>query len=978
MVLLLLAFFLSGIAGLVYEIAWMRSLELVFGGSTPAVSTVLAAFMGGLALGSGLLGRRFDRAKLRPLTLYGYLEAGIAVTALIVPLGLGLSSSLYRASYGVDGPGFGAGILRFALVFIVLVIPTMLMGATFPVIVRAYDEERRERVSARSIAWLYGLNTLGAVIGVGLAGFVLLRLFGTTVALACAAALNLAAAALALLLSRARRDRQAVSSSAARSPAASAPSSSAARSPIASAPSPSATRSPVASASPAHSTPAPDRIPVRAYVAAAFLAGFAALACEVVWSRVLKLVLASSIFSVSTMLMAFLSGIAIGSLVISARKRISPRVIPLLLLGLGAAMAIAIPLIFESSRLFSGISRVVAGGRAQTWGAILSARFLLAAAIMFVPAALSGALFPCLVHRVAEARRDSRAIGAPVGLVYASNTVGGVLGSLGAGFVLIPLLGTQGTVLLAAALLILMAAYLLHRAHAPREAPVSYALLVAAAIVCVVAGVARGGDHFLGKLSKGPDTRTLRYEEGVGATVIVVQQGAQGELCLYTNGTFAVDTSPESQQAVAFLGHVPALFDERAIAGGASSAASIPPSPGPARGATSAPSALVIGFGMGCTLAAVASHDYADITCVEIVPGVIDAAPMFAEYNSEVYRDPRVRFVVEDGRSYLAGSGRTFDLITCDPIHPAFGSPALYTREYFELCRAHLSPDGVIAQYLPLHQLAPEDFRLLLRTVASVFPHCAVFLAVSHGVIIGSPAPLALDLAALERIFSAASDAEAARRGPVAGELLARAGIASSPKLLSCLALDSRGVAALAGSGPLNTDDHPVLEFSESRSYGKDTRSANLAALLAIEPDPVSLLASQAVPPDADFSSALGRAVQGRRHLLGSLFAHGRGDDGKALEEIRLADQAWPDDPDIVGLGGDALGYAYFVYAQRLFDSWRKVAPGQAASAAAAESDKLDAAEAALVRARTILPTNAEVAALWRAIQAGKGEPQLQ
>ena len=717
---------------------------------------------------------------------------------------------------------------------------------------------------------------------------------------------------------------------------------------------------------------------MRAYVAAAFLAGFAALACEVVWSRVLKLVLASSIFSVSTMLMAFLSGIAIGSLVISARKRISPRVIPLLLLGLGAAMAIAIPLIFESSRLFSGISRVVAGGRAQTWGAILSARFLLAAAIMFVPAALSGALFPCLVHRVAEARRDSRAIGGPVGLVYASNTVGGVLGSLGAGFVLIPLLGTQGAVLLAAALLILMAAYLLHRAHAPREAPFSYALLVAAAIVCIVAGVARGGDHFLGKLSKGPDTRTLRYEEGVGATVIVVQLGAQGELCLYTNGTFAVDTSPESQQAVAFLGHVPALFDERAIAGGASSAASIPPSPGPARGATSAPSALVIGFGMGCTLAAVASHDYADITCVEIVPGVIDAAPMFAEYNSEVYRDPRVRFVVEDGRSYLAGSGRTFDLITCDPIHPAFGSPALYTREYFELCRAHLSPDGVIAQYLPLHQLAPEDFRLLLRTFASVFPQCAVFLAVSHGVIIGSPAPLALDLAALDRIFSAASDAEAARRGPVARELLVRAGIASSAKLLSCLALDSRGVAALAGSGPLNTDDHPVLEFSESRSYGKDTRSANLAAFLAIEPDPESLLAAQAAPLDAGFSRALGQAVQGRRHLLASLLAHGRGDDAKALEEIRLADQAWPDDPDIVGLGGDALGYSYFVYAQRLFDSWRKVAPGQAASAGAAASDRLDAAETAILRARTILPTNTEVAALWKTIQAGKrGSEQL-
>ena len=608
--LLLVAFFLSGVAGLVYELVWIRSLGFVFGGSTAAVSTVLAAYMSGLAVGSAFLSRLGDRLRLHPFVLYGILEVGIALSALAVPLGVRAAGTLYYGSYGVGGPTTAGVLLRAIAIFAILIVPTCLMGATFPVIVKGATRMVKPGVRQRVVGGLYGLNTIGAALGVFLAGFYMLRFHGARATTLLAVVLNVGAAAIALLIaarsgsvaaSGAVVDRKRVKKRTARSYV----------------------------------------LPLWAILTTAFVAGFAALSCEVVWSRVLRLMLAGNTFSVSTMLIAFLVGIGLGSLIITSNRRDASPAVPFLLVGFGTFAALAIPLVFKSGDIFASIMRsLTGGGGGATWGQILVGRLGLASVIMLIPALMSGALFPILVSMVSEWRRSKGEAGAGetagdrgyrassgsrdgrlgtagrVGAVYALNTIGAVFGSLLAGFVLIPTIGTRGTVILAASLLCGLGCFLFLRKR-PTKSPLGAVALTIGVAVVVVVAVTHRGEYYLGKLAQGGPTRTLYYEEAVGASVIAVEDLGTGHIRLYTDGTFAVDTSFESQQTVAFLGHLPSLF------------------------AREHQSALVIGLGMGTTLASVASYPYEEITCVEIVPRVFDAARIFREYNYGVLDDPR-------------------------------------------------------------------------------------------------------------------------------------------------------------------------------------------------------------------------------------------------------------------------------------------------------------------------------------------------
>ncbi|MFH1690605.1 MAG: fused MFS/spermidine synthase [Candidatus Eisenbacteria bacterium] len=922
-------FFVSGASGLVHQVVWIRSLEFSLGSSTAAVATVLAAFMAGLAFGSGYLGSVFDRRRARALTIYAFLQFGIGVSALLVPLGVRGASAVYYMFYGPGGPTSMAVVLRVAGVFLLLIVPTMLMGATFPVMVRAAVRLCRTRASQRLIGGLYGVNTLGAVLGVFLAGFVLLRYLGTSSTSLVAVLMNVVAGAAALVLVRTggrAADEDASEQS---------------------------------SASDAKAEAGP-RIPSWGIYAATFLAGFSALACEVVWGRVLRLMLASSIFSVSAMLMAFLIGIGAGSLIVSSRRRETPFAVPFLLIGFGATAALAIPLIFESAKIFQGIVGTLAPpGQGPTWGQIFVGRLGLSSAIMFVPAALSGALFPILLAAAAgrtgragsshdaSGGKPRRGLGGRIGAVYAANTAGAVLGSLLAGFVLIPAVGTKGTVLISAILLVGFGGFLLLTAMRPRRVTrvgLSYAAMAVGVAVLIVAASSHRGEYYLGKIEKGAGTTTLYYKEEIGASIIVVEDTDTGVRRLYTNGTFAMDTSMGALQTAGFLGHLPAILAERRD------------------------SALVIGLGMGTTLAAVASHPFKEITVVEIAPGVFDVADVFAEYNYDVLKDSRVRGVIEDGRSYVIGTDKTFDVISCDPIHPAVASPALYTKDYYELCRSRLAAGGVMVQYLPLHQLSSSDFRVLLRTFSSVFPESAVFMASQHGVLVGGPNGVTTTLANLETIFepalsrgSSGTHEGSDSRVPTAGELLKSVGLYSPAKIVSCLVLDSAAIREFVGDGPINTDDHALLEFSESRSFGRDTRPENLEALLAARPDFASILEDPpSTWPDA-FGAELDRAIEGRRHLLLSSLHLYEGNMNAALEEIWIADRILPDDPEVSHLGGSALVMAYVRKASEDYQRWMGLS-----SQGGADPDELrgvlERAEASLLRADDLAPGDPQVA----------------
>lgn len=921
MILVLIAFFFSGTSALIYQLSWIRLIELAFGSSTAAVSTVLAAFMGGLALGAAIVPRWNARRRWHPLVLFALLEIGIALLSRIVPLGIRGAEALYATQYGIDGPEPTAVLLRLLLALAVLVAPTLLMGATFPVLVGAARRTRHEAWRG-AIGTLYGINTFGAVLGVTAAGFWLLARFGLAQTLWIACGLNVVSA---LLVLAGRRRVGGLEEPRARG----------------------ADRSLTAARQ--TGTPSAGRrtgfsLPPAAVLVAVFLTGFTALAGEVVWSRVLRLSVAGTIYSVTIMLVAFLCGIAGGGLAASGRGARARRWIPALLMAMGVATVATIPLIFSGVRILSAVADLFGGG---TWTGMVLARLGVAAAVMFVPAFLSGLLFPLLVAARGAGDTDGDATARAAGEVYAVNTIGGVAGSLAAGFLLIPTLGTQGTVAVAAAALLLLGTVLFVR-QAPLRLGWRLALAGAAILTALLVGRSHAGQFYLGKIADRERVRVLHYEEGIGASVIAVEDLETGHLRLFTNGTFAVDTSFESQQTVALLGHLPALL------------------------AGKRERALVIGFGMGTTPAAVAAHPFREIACVEIIPGVFDVAGLFSAYNHDVLTDPRVRTVVDDGRAYLSALDRRYDVITCDPIHPAFGSPALYTREYYELCRSRLSPHGVMVQYLPLHQLSNDDFRLLMATFADAFPHSAAFLAVAHGVLVGSPNALVFDPERVRARLAGEGvrdpqEAAVVSDVPTPGAELARVGIDSAAKLLACLALDTATIARIPPPPVLNADDRPRLEFSEARSYGRNTRIENLEFLLARPPELTGLLppAAREESASAGFLARAERAQRARRHLLESMLHHARDEMRAALEAIRRADQVRPQDLEIETLGGTALPHAHLMQAERIL---RRLAAGPDPSAAPPDAAAREAppdsivfqevagARAAIERARELAP----------------------
>ncbi|MEO6665575.1 MAG: fused MFS/spermidine synthase, partial [Nitrospiria bacterium] len=404
------AFFLSGAAGLMYQVVWGRLLVLVFGSTTIAISTVLTVFMGGLALGAWLGGRWIDRVS-RPLIVYAAIEAAIALFALIVPWALDRVVPIYRMLWEQwsSSPAAWMGI-RFAVVVAVLAIPTVLMGATLPVMSRALARDA-SGLSSR-VAAFYALNTAGAIAGASTTGFLWLPAFGVTPTLAVAAACNLAAGAAAWMI--ARRGAAAVSG----------------------------TTTP-----PPFAGPAIDPRLIRWVSATLVVSGAAALVNEVAWSRALSLVLGSSVYAFAAMLTTFLFGLAAGAasgVRLARRWTTGLAGLGSVQLGVGAASLLTIGLLSSLPLVLIGAIQQVdfLGPRA-----VPVVQFALAFSVMALPAYGFGLVLPAAIHALV---RDPRTVGGTVGRLYAANTVGAIAGAFAAGFLLVPRLGVQATLLAAA------------------------------------------------------------------------------------------------------------------------------------------------------------------------------------------------------------------------------------------------------------------------------------------------------------------------------------------------------------------------------------------------------------------------------------------------------------------------------------------------------------------------------------------------
>ena len=824
-----LLFLLSGAAGLVYEITWSRQLARLLGGSYPAVVAVVTAFLGGLALGAALGGRLAPRLS-RPLRAYGILEAGIAAYCALFPWLLDALHPLSGWAYRnlSDSPALHA-VARFAIAGALLLPPTIAMGATLPVLVRAVVDQGRTTVLGGT-GLLYGLNTVGAAGGALLAGFVLLPGIGFTGTLFVGVGANLAVAAVALLLDRG-------------APA----------SPV-SAPSPAAPAAPEP-ASAAAPTPALRT----ALLALAFGGGISSMLYQLGWTRALVLAFGSSTHAFTLIVATFILGLGLGGL-------LAP-----LFRGSGARLAGAI-VVLEALVGFFGwtgtwvladlplaVVDQVAGGFPE-YGDLLSWQAGRAARTALPATLAMGALFPLLIAALAPgASGASRA----VGRLYTVNTAGVVLGSLVGGMLILPSAGTRAVLVAASALNFLLAAGVAFAALGGTRGLLRAGLLAGIAAAAawtsppwppelIHAGAYLSGAEYAvdAKADNKTVARVLRdlswdmlyHREGRSATVAVVRN-TDGSRYLRINGkTDASSTQDLDTQLL--VGHLPMLVH-----------------PAPKR-------VLVVGLATGASAGACASHGVERLDAAEIAPEVAEAEPWFREVNRGVVSRPGVRVLLEDGRTHLEHAGETYDVVVSQPTNPWIaGVSDLFTVEYFRACRERLAPGGVVAVWLQAYRMRVEDFRLVLRTVRSVFPNAVVF----------EPSPWA-DYCIVATRDDAADPLAmlAARAWPTgeAAESLAFAGMPSREAVFATVFLDRAGCAAAADGGEgkdLHTDDLLQIEFRAPRSVFT-SKPEGLLRPYAIE-RLRSVAALDALPGDAAARKrsrdARARAFEGLAALVG-------------------------------------------------------------------------------------------------------------
>ncbi len=813
-----LCFIFSGATGLIYEILWARMLGLVFGATTLAVSTVLAAFMGGLALGSALAGRLSARIK-RPLRTYGWMEVGVALYALLVPFMFRWVDSLYALIWQQFHPGFFAfSVWRFVLSCLMLLVPTTLMGATLPVLSAALLHSSKHH--ANSVTRLYACNLAGAILGTLMAGFVLLPILGVRTTILIAAAINIIIGVTAVLAER-RADLQSER------------------------PSSAATDPPLESESLQRRRP---KSPIRFSLSRGFVgrvfrgsnvesfvsrrqakayrtrnfwlfcalaSGFVTISTQVAWTRILAMIIGSSTYAFSIVVALFLIGLAGGAWLVG-RKEFSGNLreaickieiatagslflslfvvnwIPALLVNLGLRLQVA------------------------SWVSLLALQIVSAGLLILLPALLMGTVMPLvLVWASTNANRSVELVGRS----YAVNTIGAIAGAFLTGFLLIPWTSTRATLLFAAVVCVIVADV----AYQPRESAVDHglhrSLAVGGSAVLIVllflfaprmnlADLSVGAyDTLIRVLAKsrdgvkddtnqtGPAVHSLlMYQEGPTSTVSVRKDWDTTSMAI--NGRTNASDSENDMPTQVMLAQAPLLVAPRIDNG------------------------LVIGFATGVSVGAILQSPIASVTCVELEPATINGSRYFDHVNHRPLNDPRVRLIIDDARTYLRVTPDRYDIIVSEPSHPWVpGVANLFTQEFFTMGRDRLREQGVFVQWLQIYQLSTDSLRSVLATFHNVFPHVLVFQVggVAKGkdlILLGSNIPLNLD-----RLQERMADKRI-------GEEL-RINLKSESDVRSWYVCDESRLAPAVAGAIINTDDNMHIETTVPREAFRPLTQTN-------------------------------------------------------------------------------------------------------------------------------------------------------
>lgn len=797
--LVALCFILSGATGLIYEVLWARMLGLVFGATTLAVSTVLAAFMGGLALGSALAGRLGARIA-RPIRAYGLFEIGIALYALIVPFIFALVDDVYAVLWQQFNPSyFVFSVLRFLLSCLMLLIPTTLMGATLPVLSAALL--RSYGATTASVTRLYTRNLVGAICGSIAAGFILLPNLGVRATIYTASVINILVGIAAIIADRRVEE---ASTAMDESPEAAAP--------IA------------AVATYAPDTASNNAADAKFWLFCAFVSGFVTFSTQVAWTRLLTMITGSSTYAFSIAVALFLLGLSFGAYLIARMKLAAGLRTTLMKFELLTALSLVLSLVVVNK---IPVLLVVTGLRLNisTWGGLLALQIVSVALLILLPAFLMGTTMP-LVLRWAANYSGNKSVQL-VGRSYAVNTVGAIVGAFSAGFVLIPNTSTRFTILFAAALCIVVAGMAYQPKSNVRDRDLIRALTAGATLVVIVLmfliaprmnlanlsvgaydslvrviAKSRGSTVDTANEREGPaEHRLLMYEEGPTSTVSVRKDW--DVISMAINGrTNASDREDMSTQVM--LGQLPILI------------------------APNIKNGLVVGFASGVSVGSMLQSPIESLECVELEPATIDGSRFFEHVNNRPLNDPRLRLIIDDARTYLRVTPTRYDMIVSEPSHPWVpGVANLFTKEFFTLGRDRLTQDGIFVQWVQIYQLSTDSLRSVLGTFHSVFPHVLVFRVegATKGkdlILVGSRTPLAL-----ERLPARISDSRVSTE-------LARVNIKSEADVRAWFVCDQSQLGPAVAGAVINTDDNMHVETTVPREAFRPLMQTNAAWIEAL------------------------------------------------------------------------------------------------------------------------------------------------
>jgi spermidine synthase len=795
--LFLAAYTCSGFAGLIYEVSWTRLATLYMGHTTAAASTVVAAFMGGLAGGSALGGTIASRIRPKQALLaYAVLEAAVILVALLLPWELRGLTPLLASAYANGNPGLLFASVRLISCLLLFTIPSLAIGATFPMAIRWFVT--RPQAIGRLAGGLYAANTIGAAAGSVAAGFLLLP----TIGLFNTVLVGISASALAAIIAVtmwSQRHHEGEPNDVSPAPAEAAP--------------PRAGRRPNTSRARSSTSGRGRQVPLappppKWRLAAILLAfsGFATLIYEIAWTRVFALTTGPSTYAFAGTLAIVITGIAVGSIIGSwaaTRTTAVPSVLAVTLLA--TALFSVWATWFAGSALPRHFAEHLAGAP-PTFLALQWERTWVMA-VLIGPIALGlGLAFPLALQL---AGGDDRSVASGVGRLYAVNTICAVAGSLATGFVSIPLFGLQATLGIATAIIAVSAIAVGVFGTLPPRARAAIAFvgfgilvwtplqprwdreLLASGVYKYAPLVARSLD-----LESALKAGTLvYYRDGAAATVSVKRLA--GTLSLAVDGKVDASTGGDmlTQKTLA---HLPMLLH------------------------ASPQRICIIGLGSGVTLASALTHAATAVDVVEISPQVVEASRLFDAVNRHALNDPRTHLILGDGRTHLALSQNQYDVIISEPSNPWMaGVAALFTREFLTAARARLAPGGILCQWAHTYNISDADLKSIVATFASIFPNGTMWLMGDGDLLlIGSKADEPLNLGNIAAHWD---------RPEVAADL--RAASAYEPfALLSAYVAGPAEIQRYTSGSPWQSDDRMALEFSAPRDLYGDARE-NVATI---------------------------------------------------------------------------------------------------------------------------------------------------